>query len=60
MKRKLLSILGVLVLSLSVFGGASASYLMGPPHYECNDVSALCGGSPPPPTKCTKAPCPLQ
>ena len=49
-KKSMLSIVGVLVLSLSFVGGASA---------QCTaDVSALCSGKPQPPKKCVVAPCP--
>jgi len=52
-KKSMLSILGVLFLSLGLAGGASAS--ASKPHYE-NDGG---GGSSKPPS-CVKAPCPMQ
>lgn len=54
-KKSMLSIVGVLVLSLSIVGGVSAG---SPSPPVCsNEVTVLCGYTPPKP--CYKAPCPL-
>ncbi|WP_445480715.1 hypothetical protein ACULLL_11470 [Lysinibacillus irui] len=52
-KKSMLSILGVLFLSLGLASGASAS--ASKPHYEHDGG----GGSSKPPS-CVKAPCPIQ
>ena len=52
-KKSMLSIVGVLVLSLSFVGGASAT-----PPVCSNEVTILCGYTPKPP-KCQNGYCPI-